>query len=241
MAKRGTSASATPFSSGSWSGSTSGSRLVDELLKIQHDFTVDEEMITDPDAVDLRQERRRGARHLAQADQVRPAGAQGRQGDKAEAPSRTARKRSRSEKKELGKKPTTRRRRKLSSRYHSFAKRMHQTDSDELLEMYLTSLTTSYDPHTTYMSPSSLENFDIQMRLKLEGIGAALQFTDGYTVVSKIIPGGAADKDKRHLKPEDKIIGVGQGDGRRNRRRHRHEAQRRGQADPRQARHRASG
>ncbi len=89
---------------------------------------------------------------------------------------------------------------------------MHQTDSDELLEMYLTSLTTSYDPHSTYMSQSSLDNFDIQMKLKLEGIGAALQFTDGYTVVSKIIPGGAADKEG-HLKPEDKIIGVGQGDG----------------------------
>ncbi len=99
---------------------------------------------------------------------------------------------------------------KLSRRYHSFAKRMHQTDSDELLEMYLTALTTSYDPHTTYMSPGSLENFEIQMRLNLEGIGAALQFTDGYTVVSKIIPGGAADKDGK-LKPEDKVIGVGQG------------------------------
>ena len=44
------------------------------------------------------------------------------------------------------------------------------------------------------MSPSSFENFDIQMSLQLEGIGAALQFDDGYTVVSKLIPGGAADK-----------------------------------------------
>ena len=85
----------------------------------------------------------------------------------------------------------------MSRSYHSLLKRWHQTDSDELLEMYLTALTTSYDPHTTYMSPGSLNNFEIQMRLNLEGIGAALQVTDGYTVVSKIIPGGAADKDKR--------------------------------------------
>ena len=72
------------------------------------------------------------------------------------------------------------------------------------------------------------------MRLKLEGIGASLQGDDGYTVVKKIIPGGAADKDGR-LKLEDKIIGVGQGDDGRTGRRGRHEAQRRGQDDPRQA------
>ncbi|HEX3656503.1 MAG TPA: carboxy terminal-processing peptidase [Pirellulales bacterium] len=99
---------------------------------------------------------------------------------------------------------------KLSRRYHSFVKRMHQTDHDELLEMYLTSLTTSYDPHSTYMSPSTLDNFEIQMKLELDGIGAQLQFEDGFTMVNKIIPGGAADKDKR-LKAEDKITGVAQG------------------------------
>lgn len=94
-------------------------------------------------------------------------------------------------------------------RYRSLAKRMHQTDSDELLEMYLTAVTTSYDPHTTYMSPSTYDNFLIQMRLNLEGIGAALQVEDGYTVVNKIIPGGAADKAGQ-LKPEDRIVSVGQ-------------------------------
>jgi carboxyl-terminal processing protease len=61
------------------------------------------------------------------------------------------------------------------------------------------------------MSASSLENFEIMMRLNLEGIGAALQFMDGYTQVSKVIPGGAAAKDKR-LKAMDKVIGVGQGE-----------------------------
>ncbi|QDU97569.1 carboxy terminal-processing peptidase [Lignipirellula cremea] len=100
---------------------------------------------------------------------------------------------------------------KLSRRYHSFDKRMHQFDSDELLEMYLTSVTSSYDPHTTYMAPSSLENFQIQMRLELEGIGAALRSADGQTVVTKIIPGGAAEKNGK-LKPEDKIVSVGEGD-----------------------------
>ena len=88
---------------------------------------------------------------------------------------------------------------------------MAQTDDEELLEMYLTSLTTSLDPHTTYMSPESVKNFEIMMQLKLEGIGASLQGIDGYTVVKKIIPGGAAEKEG-HLKLEDKIIGVGQGE-----------------------------
>ena len=100
---------------------------------------------------------------------------------------------------------------RLRRRYTSYAKRMHQFSSDDLLEMYLSALTTAFDPHTNYMSPSSLENFNIQMKLNLEGIGAALMMTDGYTVVSKIIPGGAADKHGK-LQPEDRVISVGQGE-----------------------------
>nr|NIL98043.1 tail-specific protease [Planctomycetales bacterium]NIP70193.1 tail-specific protease [Planctomycetales bacterium] len=100
-------------------------------------------------------------------------------------------------------------RQKLLRRYRTFAQNKHQADNDELLEIFLSSLTTSYDPHTSYMSPSTLENFNISMRLQLEGIGAALMMEDGYTIVSKIIPGGAASKDGR-LQPEDQILGVGQ-------------------------------
>lgn len=161
-------------------------KLVDELLAKPVDFTIDEQMVIDPDKL-----------HYPNSDEeVRDAWRKRikydllvLKTDKVE-----------------GKEATD----KLDRRYHSFAKRMHQIDSDKLLEMYLTALTTAYDPHTTYMSPGSLKNFQIQMALKLDGIGAALQFVDGYTVVSKVIPGGAADKDGR-LKPEDKVIGVGQG------------------------------
>ncbi len=101
---------------------------------------------------------------------------------------------------------------RLHRRYNSFSKQMHQTDSDELLEIFLNSFATSYDPHSSYMSPGTLENFEISMRLKLEGIGAALQLIDGYTVVSKVIPGGAADLNGK-LKPQDRIVSVGQGEG----------------------------
>ncbi len=99
----------------------------------------------------------------------------------------------------------------LRRRYSRYAKRWAQTDSDELLELYLTSITMAYDPHTTYMSPGSLKDFEIMMRLNLEGIGAALREKDGNTVVMNVIPGGAADKDGR-LKEDDYIVSVGQGD-----------------------------
>jgi carboxyl-terminal processing protease len=101
---------------------------------------------------------------------------------------------------------------KVERRYHSLDKRMHQMSSDEVLERYLTALTTSFDPHTDYMSPKTVENFDINMRLQLEGIGAALEYEleEGCTKVSRLIPGGPAEKDGR-LKPEDRIVGVGQG------------------------------
>ena len=110
--------------------------MVDELLATPHDFTVDEEMVIDQDAATYPKT---------------PAEAQDRwrkrikydllvlKADKTDG------------------KPTKARARRSSKlqpqRYHSFAKRMHQTDSDELLEMYLTRLTTSFDPHTNYMSP----------------------------------------------------------------------------------------
>jgi carboxyl-terminal processing protease len=101
---------------------------------------------------------------------------------------------------------------KIRRRYDTLAKRWRQTDSDELLERFLTAVTSSFDPHTTYMSPSTLTNFRILMRLNLEGIGAALQISDeGFTTVTKIIPGGAADKHGK-LKPEDRIVSVGQGE-----------------------------
>jgi carboxyl-terminal processing protease len=99
---------------------------------------------------------------------------------------------------------------KLTRRYRSFAKRMHQMTADELLESYLTSLTSSLDPHTSFMSPGTLENFEIGMRLQLDGIGASLKSEDGYTTVAELVPGGAADRDGR-LTKKDRVIGVGQG------------------------------
>ena len=101
---------------------------------------------------------------------------------------------------------------KLKKRYDAYAKRMHQTDNGDVVEMYVTAITTSFDPHTAYMSKESFENFLIAMSLQLEGIGATLQSDDdGYTVIKRIVVGGAADK-QGGLEVEDKIVGVGQGE-----------------------------
>ncbi len=98
---------------------------------------------------------------------------------------------------------------KLQKRYSSFQKRMHQLDDDEVLEFYLSAMTNAYDPHSSYMSPSTLENFEISMSLGLQGIGATLSSEDGYVTVKHLVPGGPADKEGS-LKINDKISGVAQ-------------------------------
>ena len=101
---------------------------------------------------------------------------------------------------------------KLRRRFKAFGKRMHQVDNEDVVEMFVSAVTTSFDPHTSYMSKDSFKSFDIAMTLQLEGIGATLQGDDeGYTVIKRIVSKGAADKQGQ-LKVEDKIIAVGQGD-----------------------------
>ncbi|HID23653.1 MAG TPA: tail-specific protease, partial [Planctomycetaceae bacterium] len=107
--------------------------------------------------------------------------------------------------------PLDKAREELHRRYKNIRTMMSQTEDFEKLETYLTALTHCFDPHSSYMSPQSLEEFRIAMELSLEGIGAALRWKDGYTVVEQIIPGGAADADGR-LQVGDKIIAVAQGD-----------------------------
>ncbi|MFN0051762.1 MAG: carboxy terminal-processing peptidase [Planctomycetales bacterium] len=99
---------------------------------------------------------------------------------------------------------------RLHKRYKTIYDNLSKTEPDEVVEMYLTALCMTFDPHSSYMSPRSMREFQIMMGLKLEGIGAALQVDDGYTTVKTIVPGGAASTDGR-LKVNDKIIAVGNG------------------------------
>jgi carboxyl-terminal processing protease len=101
---------------------------------------------------------------------------------------------------------------RLHKRYRTILRSIEETESSEVLEMYLSSLTHCFDPHSSYMSPETLEEFRISMQLSLDGIGAALRSEDGYTFVASVVKGGAADKDGR-LEVGDKIIGVAQETG----------------------------
>ncbi|HVN70771.1 MAG TPA: carboxy terminal-processing peptidase, partial [Desulfomonilia bacterium] len=98
----------------------------------------------------------------------------------------------------------------LSKRYWSQLKRLNQTTSEDVFQMFMNSLASTYDPHTAYFSPRSSENFNINMSLSLEGIGAMLTTDNEHTKVVRLVPAGPADKSKQ-LKPNDRIIGVGQG------------------------------
>lgn len=101
---------------------------------------------------------------------------------------------------------------RLHKRYDTLRRTARDTEDSEILEMYLSAMAHCFDPHSSYMSPNTLDDFNIQMRLSLEGIGAALRSEDGMTTVAQIVVGGAAEKDGR-LKVGDKITAVRQIDG----------------------------
>jgi carboxyl-terminal processing protease len=98
---------------------------------------------------------------------------------------------------------------KVRKRYERMLKNVAEIESLDLAEMFLSTLARLYDPHSTYFSSDTYEDFNIQMRLQLVGIGAMLSLEDDVCVVKEIVPGGPADISKL-IKPNDKIISVGQ-------------------------------
>jgi carboxyl-terminal processing protease len=99
----------------------------------------------------------------------------------------------------------------LTKRYERFLKRIDSFDSDDVLEGFLNSFTRTLDPHSSYMAPQRAEEYDIQMSLSYQGIGASLKLEDELVTILNIIPGGPAAIDGK-LQPEDRIIAVGQDD-----------------------------
>lgn len=97
----------------------------------------------------------------------------------------------------------------LIHRYELVTKRLKERKPDDMYTAFTDAFSLALDPHSSYFSKDRLEDFQIDMGLSLEGIGAQLSSQDGYTVVEEIIPGGAADRAKV-LKAKDKIIAVGQ-------------------------------
>ncbi len=102
--------------------------------------------------------------------------------------------------------------RKLARRYQRTLRNLKQFESDEVLQLWLDAMGHAYDPHTDYLGKRDLEQFAMQMNLRLFGIGATLQAEDGYTVIREIRPGTPAERSKQ-IKVGDKVVAVAQGQG----------------------------
>ena len=99
----------------------------------------------------------------------------------------------------------------IVKRVNNRLNRRLQTSAEDVFGVFMNSFTKIYDPHTVYFSPRNSENFNIEMRLSLEGIGAVLVREDDYTKVVSLVPEGPADRADV-LEPNDLIVGVGQGE-----------------------------
>lgn len=168
---------------------TTQCEVAHKLIDADHDFTLNEEMLADP----------RDRAWAVTQDELNERWRQWIKRDLLEY--------------RLDGKPIEEARADLHKRYRNIKLlRVDQQRPVDTLETYLTELAQCFDPHSSYMSPSTWEDFEIQFKLSLDGIGAELRPDDGFTVVHSIVRGGAADKDGR-LKPNDKILGVGQATG----------------------------
>lgn len=163
-------------------------KLVDELLKEEHDFTVREEMVTDSKLVkyarDGKETRDRWRKRLKYELLML-------KGDKTEGQAAINR---------------------LIRNYYNFAERMRHTEAEELLEIYLSAVAAAFDPSSHYNSETTRPNSQINLALNLEGIGAGLKIVDGDVMVTQVMAGSTAEKHGK-LKAGDKVISVAQGNG----------------------------
>ena len=94
--------------------------------------------------------------------------------------------------------------------YERALRRVQENKKEDLLSSFLDAYASGLDPHSSYLSADNLEDFEIQMRLNLQGIGATLSSQDGFTVIEQLVPGGPADRSGK-LKVKDRIVAVAQG------------------------------
>ena len=98
-------------------------------------------------------------------------------------------------------------RKTLDKRYAGYIERVRQLDGQDAFQTFMTAYAETTDPHTDYLGPRAAENFDISMKLSLEGIGAVLQPRDDYTQVRELVPAGPASKSGK-IQVGDRIVGV---------------------------------
>jgi carboxyl-terminal processing protease len=163
--------------------------MVTEILKQKPDFSLDETMVDDPDKLAYPKNDDEARERIRKRIKLELLQAKVDGDDEAETI------------------------KKMAIKYRDRNRMVHQYNNADLLELYLSALSRTFDPHTTYMSKDSLEDLIQQsLQLSLTGIGASLQSEDGFAIVKELIPGGPADKDGR-IQPEDKILGIEQADG----------------------------
>ena len=97
----------------------------------------------------------------------------------------------------------------LIKRYKNRIRRIIQQKEEDIFSLAINILTNQFDPHSTYLSPRSAEDFDVNMSLKLNGIGALLGVEDDYTKIISLVPGGPAEKSGK-ISPEDRITKIRQ-------------------------------
>ncbi|MER2527191.1 MAG: carboxy terminal-processing peptidase [Candidatus Competibacter denitrificans] len=100
----------------------------------------------------------------------------------------------------------------LVKRYENRLRQAQQSTSDDVFQLYMNAVAQAFDPHTAYFSPRNTENFNIQMRLSLEGIGCVLRMDEEQVTVVELVTGGPADLSQQ-IKSGDRIVAVAQGDG----------------------------
>ncbi len=110
----------------------------------------------------------------------------------------------------LADKPDAEIRERLQKRYEGLARRIHQFNGADVFQTFMNAYTQAIEPHTSFMSPETSENFDISMKLSLEGIGAVLRGDNEYTIVQSTVPGGPA-RESGQIHTGDQIVGVAQG------------------------------
>ncbi len=159
---------------------------VKEMLKQQYDFKSDR-------TVEINRQKAPWPKDEAEADQIWQSRVENEL--LAEAISKTS------------KEPVVR----LTKRYDQLLRSIHEMTKEDVNKTFLSTLAQTYDPHSEYLSRSELENFSINMRLSLVGIGAVLHSEEGFAKISELVVGGPASKDGR-LKVGDRISGVAQGD-----------------------------
>ncbi len=98
----------------------------------------------------------------------------------------------------------------LDKRYENYLSRSRKLNTEDVFQIFMNAYAMSIEPHTNYLGPRASDNFDIAMRLSLEGIGATLQTRDEYTVIRDLVTGSPAGMSGK-LKVGDRIVGVAQG------------------------------